>query len=120
MGQQGNHNPNPAAIVQVARSLQLVWRLLYDSRVSFLVKLIIPAIILYVVSPVDLIPDPIPILGQLDDIGVIFFGIRFFIEMCPADVVMEHRRAIAGETTHERGEYVDATYRVVGDDEHRS
>jgi uncharacterized membrane protein YkvA (DUF1232 family) len=120
MAGQRNQNPNPAALVQVLRSLQLVWRLLCDSRVPFLTKLIIPAIIAYVVWPIDVIPDPIPILGQLDDLGVIFFGIRFFIEMCPTDIVMEHRRAIVGQASGGRGEYVDASYRVVGDDEPKS
>jgi uncharacterized membrane protein YkvA (DUF1232 family) len=120
MAQERNPNPNPATLLQVVRSLQLVGRLLFDSRVPFLVKLIIPAIIAYVVWPFDLIPDPIPILGQLDDIGVIFFGSRFFIELCPPDLVMEHRRAIAGETARGRGGCVDATYRVVDDDERKS
>jgi uncharacterized membrane protein YkvA (DUF1232 family) len=117
MTQPMNQNPSPGSLVQVTRTLQLVWRLLLDPRVPILPKLIIPAVIVYVVSPIDLIPDPIPVLGQLDDLGVVFFGIRFFIELCPSDVVMEHRRAIAGEAARGRGDYVDATYRVVNDDE---
>lgn len=120
MANQVNPNPVPGTLVQVARTLQLVWRLMNDSRVAFLPKLIVPAAIAYVVWPIDLIPDPIPLLGQIDDIGVIFLGIRFFIEMCPPDIVMEHRRAIAGEGKHGSGEYVDATYRVVRDDDTKS
>jgi uncharacterized membrane protein YkvA (DUF1232 family) len=117
MAGQRNQNLNPGPLVQVIRSLQLVWRLLCDSRVPFLTKLIIPAVIAYVLWPIDVIPDLIPIVGQLDDIGVVFFGIRFFIELCPTDVVVEHRRAIAGESSKDSGEYVDASYRVVGEDE---
>jgi uncharacterized membrane protein YkvA (DUF1232 family) len=119
MTQGVNQNPNPGALVQVVRTLQLVWRLLNDPRVPILPKLIVPAVIVYVVSPIDLIPDPILVLGQLDDIGVIFFGLRFFIELCPSDVVMEHRRAIAGQAGRGQGEYVDATYRVMDDDERK-
>ncbi len=119
MAQPMNQNPSPGRLVQVTRTLQLVWRLLLDPRVPILPKLIIPAVIVYVVSPIDLIPDPTPVLGQLDDLGVTFFGIRFFIELCPADVVLEHRRAIAGEATSGRRDYVDATYRVVNEDENK-
>ncbi len=116
MAQPGKRNVDPGALTQVARTIQLVWRLLADPRVPVLPKLIIPLVVVYVVSPVDLIPDVIPILGQMDDLAVIFLGIRFFIEMCPADIVMEHRRAIAGPAGEVHDEYVDGTYRVVDDD----
>lgn len=88
-----------------------------DPRVPLLPKLIVPAAVLYVVWPLDLIPDAIPFLGQLDDVGVVLLGIRFFIQACPEAIVMEHRRAIAGVATPDRGDYVDATYRVVDDEE---
>ncbi len=116
MAQQVNRAPSPGAITQVTRTLQLVWRLMADPRVPVLPKLIVPAVIVYVVSPIDLIPDVIPILGQADDVGVIFFGIRLFIEMCPPDIVMEHRRALEGNASSPHDEYVDASYRVVDDD----
>ncbi|MGE5140971.1 MAG: YkvA family protein [Rudaea sp.] len=116
MSGQPNSVPNPGALAQMVRSLQLVWRLLLDPRVPTLYKLIIPVVLAYVISPIDLIPDMIPIAGQLDDIGIIFFGLRFFIQLCPPDVVMEHQRAIAGGKRAPGDEYVDATYRVVDDD----
>ncbi len=117
MAQQVKRNMDPGALTQVARTFQLVWRLLADPRVPVLTKLIIPLVIVYVVSPIDVIPDVIPVFGQMDDLAVIFFGIRFFIELCPADIVMEHRRAIAGTTGDVGDEYVDATYSVVDDDD---
>ena len=119
MAQQVNPSPGLGSLVQVVRTLQLVWRLLNDSRVPFLIKLIIPAVIAYIVWPLDLIPDAIPILGQLDDIGIIFLGVRFFLQLCPADVVMEHRRAIAGAPREGGGDYVDASYRVMGEDDRK-
>jgi uncharacterized membrane protein YkvA (DUF1232 family) len=114
MAQQSGANPKPSTLTELMTTLQLVWRLLNDPRVPLLTKAIVPGIVLYVLSPIDLIPDLIPLLGQLDDAAVIFLGIRFFIDLCPADVVMEHRRALAGEGG--RGDYVDATYRVVDED----
>jgi uncharacterized membrane protein YkvA (DUF1232 family) len=119
MGEQVNPNANPGSLVQVVRTLRLVWRLVNDPRVPILSKLIVPAAIIYVVWPLDLIPDAIPFLGQLDDVGVVVLGIRFFIQACPAEIVMEHRRAIAGVAAPGSEDYVDATYRVVDDEEKR-
>ena len=117
MSQQMKGSLDQGALAQATRTLRLVWRLLNDPRVPILTKLVIPGILLYVVSPIDLIPDVMPIVGQVDDLAVIFFGIRFFIQICPPDVVLEHSRAISGETHDTRGDYVDATYRVVNDDD---
>ncbi len=95
-------------LTQFVRTLRLVWRLLNDSRVPMLSKLIIPAALVYVISPVDLIPDVILGLGQLDDIGVVVLAIAMFIEFCPHDVVEEHRRAMVrlgrGRVGHRHGD----------------
>ncbi len=112
-----NQTPNLGLVTQVVHSFQLVWRLSLDSRVPLLPKLIVPLVVLYVLSPIDLIPDMIPIAGQLDDIGVLFLGMRFFIELCPPDVVMEHRRALGEDVSVKSEEVVDATYRIVDDDQ---
>jgi uncharacterized membrane protein YkvA (DUF1232 family) len=53
------------------------------------------AALLYVVSPLDLIADVIPILGQLDDIAVILFAVDILVRSSPPDVVEEHRAALA-------------------------
>ncbi len=55
--------------------LRLGWRLLRDERVSAL-KFALPALLaLYVVSPIDLIPDFLLGLGQIDDLGVVIAGV---------------------------------------------
>ena len=109
------------ALKQVVRTLQLVWRLLYDARVSLFPKLIIPAAILYVLSPIDLIPDFILGLGQLDDIGVVALAIALFIEFCPRAIVEEHRRAIAvdGAPPASDENVIEGSYHQVSDDETR-
>ncbi len=112
--------PQPFAVLaQLIQTLQLVWRLLFDPRVPVLPKLIIPAAVLYVLSPIDLIPDLILGLGQIDDFAIIFFGIQLFIDLCPPQIVAEHRRIIAGmvhETDTPSEDVVEGTYRVVSDE----
>lgn len=109
------------ALAHIVRTLRLVWRLIVDSRVPVFPKLILLAGAIYVISPVDLIPDVILGLGQLDDIGIIFLCIALFIELCPRAIVEEHRRAIAAEAGEPvKGadeETIDGSFRVMPDDD---
>ena len=72
----------------------LTWRLLRDNRVPLWAKLIAVAPIVYVVSPLDFIPDVILGLGQLDDLGLIIGGMRLFEAVVPEYNVQEHRAAL--------------------------
>ena len=56
---------------------------------------VLGAIAGYLVFPIDIIPDFIPVLGQLDDLGVLIFGLDFFIRNAPPEVVEEHMGRIA-------------------------
>jgi uncharacterized membrane protein YkvA (DUF1232 family) len=86
-------------VVELIRRLptymRLVWALLRDSRVPAGQKLILVGIAGYIVLPIDLIPDFIPVLGQLDDIAVVLLGLDLFIRSAPQDVVDEHLSRIA-------------------------
>jgi uncharacterized membrane protein YkvA (DUF1232 family) len=70
--------------------LRLIIKLMLDRRVPGGVKLIIPAAIIYIISPVDLIHDFIPFVGRFDDLIAGLAAIALFLAMCPRDVVMEH------------------------------
>jgi uncharacterized membrane protein YkvA (DUF1232 family) len=72
----------------------LTWRLLWDKRVPWWAKLIGVAPIIYVVSPLDFIPDVILGLGQLDDLGIVIAGMRLFEAVVPDYIVQEHREAL--------------------------
>ena len=52
----------------IPRLLKLIGRLLVDSEIAAMEKVLLGAAVLYVVGPIDLIPDSIPVLGQLDDL----------------------------------------------------
>jgi uncharacterized membrane protein YkvA (DUF1232 family) len=74
---------------------RLVWALARDPRVPTQQKLVLGAVAGYLVFPIDIIPDFIPVLGQLDDLGVLIFGLDFFIRNAPKEVVEEHMGRIA-------------------------
>jgi uncharacterized membrane protein YkvA (DUF1232 family) len=64
---------------------------LSDPRVSRATKLAVLCIIAYALSPIDLIPDFIPVLGYLDDLILIPFGIALVIRTIPPEVLAECR-----------------------------
>lgn len=108
--------PNQSVLSDIMRSAQLVWRLMLDPRVPGSTKLLLPGILIYVLSPIDLVPEGLLLmLGMVDDLAVVYFGIKLFIHLCPPDVVEEHRRALGDPAAARKAEYVDGTYRVVDD-----
>jgi uncharacterized membrane protein YkvA (DUF1232 family) len=69
---------------------QLSMRLMRDNRIPPLVRLIPPLLVLYLALPIDLIPDFVPILGQVDDILVIAVGLALLVRATPMRVFDEH------------------------------
>ena len=57
-----------------------------DPRVPLLAKLVVVLVIAYALSPIDLIPDFIPVLGYLDDMLLLPLGIALAIKLMPRDV----------------------------------
>jgi uncharacterized membrane protein YkvA (DUF1232 family) len=62
-----------------------------DPRVPWYAKVLIAFVVLHTLSPIDLIPDFIPVLGYLDDLIIAPLGIALSIKMIPADVLAESR-----------------------------
>jgi uncharacterized membrane protein YkvA (DUF1232 family) len=79
----------------VVNQVWLTWKLLLDKRVPTWMKLLLAIPFLYVLSPIDLLPDFILGLGQLDDLGIILLGMRIFESIVPEYIVQEHRAVIA-------------------------
>jgi len=75
---------------EVIREARLAWSLLTDGRISPWVKMIPLAALLYILSPIDLLPDPILGLGELDDLAALILGVKLFMEICPREIVREH------------------------------
>ena len=62
-----------------------------DPRTPWYAKLLVVGIVAYALSPIDLIPDFIPVLGYLDDLILIPIGIALAIKLIPHDVLAECR-----------------------------
>jgi len=71
------------------RALRLIWPLLKDRRVPLVAKSVPILAILYILSPVDLVPDLFPGLGQVDDLSVMILSILLFLRMVPREVLRE-------------------------------
>ena len=64
-----------------------------DPRTPWLAKAVIAGVVAYALSPVDLIPDFIPIIGYLDDLILIPLGVALAIRLTPRDIIDECREA---------------------------
>ena len=64
-----------------------------DPRVPWYAKALAVVVVAYALSPIDLIPDFIPVLGYLDDIVIVPVGILLVMKCIPPDLMNEFRRA---------------------------
>lgn len=97
---------DPGFITGMSRTVRLVLRLLADRRVNFFLKLLPVGAFVYMV-----VPEAFPVV---DDAIVLGIGTYMFIELCPPDVVEEHRAQLAGveipgQTAEESGEVIDVS-----------
>ena len=65
-----------------------------DERIPPGVRLVIPTLVLYLALPLDIIPDFIPVLGQIDDIVVLLVGGGLMLRFMPRGVLEEHLSAL--------------------------
>ncbi|MCA1569211.1 MAG: DUF1232 domain-containing protein [Chloroflexi bacterium] len=77
-------------VVKLPTYARMVWGLVRDPRTPLPLKGMLLAALAYVVVPVDLIPDVIPIIGQADDLTVLLLVLDLFIQNAPPEVRAEH------------------------------
>jgi len=86
---------------QRAKELRTETRVLYlalkDPRTPWYAKFLAACVVAYVLSPIDLIPDFIPVLGYLDDLIVLSLGIGLLTKMIPPKVLAECREKAQAE-----------------------
>lgn len=108
---------DPGAIRDMVLRLRLVWNLMLDKRVDFWLKIIPLGALAYLVWPMDAIPGvALPVIGALDDAAVLWLGASVFVELCPPDVVAEHKRQLGLLPPDENSvEVIDADVRDIDD-----
>lgn len=92
--------PSGSPLGELIHHGQLAWRLLRHPRMPLIYKLIPALAVIYIVSPLDLVPDFFPVVGYLDDLTILLLALKFFIQLAPPDVMDEvEGRAQAVPTT---------------------
>lgn len=77
-------------VADLPRFLRMLWGLVTDARVALLDKLLVAGAIAYIVAPIDLIPDFIPFLGEVDDVYLLVVSIRRLMENAGRTVLLSH------------------------------
>ncbi len=78
------------AVMLIPNYLKLIYRLIKDSRVMATEKAMLVATAVYVVSPLDFLPDVIPFIGQIDDILLVALILQRFMNSIDRHVLYEH------------------------------
>jgi uncharacterized membrane protein YkvA (DUF1232 family) len=82
------------ALLNMQHTARLFFTLLLDRRVSVLLKIYVWAGLIYIFSPLDVIPDLFTGIGVVDDVIFALIIIQAFLEMAPQEVVDEHCRRL--------------------------
>jgi len=77
-------------IAELPKFLNLLWGLITDARVAMVDKLLVVGAIGYIVMPVDLIPDFIPFLGEVDDVFLLVLALRRLMQNAGRTVLLSH------------------------------
>jgi len=97
----------PRLLKALVFEVRLAWRLLREPRVPLLAKAVVPIAVLYFVSPVDLVPDFFPVVGEMDDLVVAFGALKMFLQFCPPAAEAFHRAALEARRPFSRMEPAD-------------
>lgn len=73
------------------RDVTALWLAAHDPRVPWCAKALAAGVVAYAFSPIDLIPDFIPVLGYLDDLVIVPIGIILVVRMVPSEVMADLR-----------------------------
>ncbi len=77
------------AVLLVPNLAKLLYRLLRDKRVPRKRRLAMTLVGAYIASPIDIIPDFVPVLGSVDDLLVLAFAIDYLLQASPPEVIEE-------------------------------
>jgi uncharacterized membrane protein YkvA (DUF1232 family) len=105
----------PGLLKGLLSQARLAARLIREPTVPVVTKMVPALGFLYLVSPIDFVPDLLPVLGQLDDIGIVLAAMELFLHLCPAAPAAYHRNALAAGRPFSPmpgdGQSIDAEFR---------
>jgi uncharacterized membrane protein YkvA (DUF1232 family) len=78
----------------IKRDVHALYLASRDPRVPWYAKALAVGVAAYALSPIDLIPDFIPVLGYLDDVIILPLGILLVVRMIPPEIMAEHRALV--------------------------
>lgn len=79
----------------IKRDVHAIYLAARDPRTPWHAKALAFVVAAYALSPIDLIPDFIPVLGYLDDAIIVPLGIMAVVRLVPPEIMAEHRRTAA-------------------------
>ena len=104
-------------IKEIGKSGQLWWRLFTSRFVPTWIKVIPVLSLIYWLSPFDFAVIPFIGLTPLDDIAVIYFGWKLFVELCPTELVNQIQDELNyGSSADDQGKVIDTSYQILDDD----
>ncbi|WP_347157903.1 YkvA family protein [Pontibacter chitinilyticus] len=84
-----------------------------DPRIPFGAKVVLVLTVAYAFSPIDLIPDFIPLIGYLDDLVLLPLGIWLCLKLIPDEVLVEYRAKAREQLQERKPNYVMATFILI-------
>jgi uncharacterized membrane protein YkvA (DUF1232 family) len=76
---------------KLKREITALYLVYHDPRTPWYAKVFIAGVVAYALSPIDLIPDPVPVLGYLDDLILLPMGVYFALKLIPGQVLADCR-----------------------------
>ena len=83
---------------KLKREIYALYFAFKDKRVGLGARIVISIVVAYAISPIDIIPDFIPIFGYLDDLVLLPLGIMLALKLIPKDIMDEYRTKAEKET----------------------
>lgn len=87
-----------AFIARLFEEFRILRRAAVHPRVPWHAKAVSGCAVLYIVSPIQIIPNFIPVIGQMDDVAAVFLALRYLRRFVPASVLEECRRSAIAAT----------------------
>lgn len=115
MASPGSWLAKPGLLKGLLAQARLALRLIREPAVPALAKAVPALAAAYLIWPIDLLPDIFPVLGQLDDLGIVLAALELFLRVCPDAPTAFHRESLVAGRRYApmpaQGAVIDAEFR---------